>query len=78
MHKNELLDFRVAHCGGCGLQIHFWPRDGARVTCVNCGLDHEVECDSALNLSSGEKTDVAMLVAVWSVKTDGQVDVRLN
>jgi hypothetical protein len=40
----------------------FWPRDGARLTCPNCGLIHEVECESALNLITGEKMEVVMLV----------------
>lgn len=38
--------------------MFFWGLDGALVTCVGCGLAHEIERDEALSLSTGEKTEV--------------------
>ena len=78
MLKKELLDFRVRQCGGCRLQIRFWPVDGAKLTCFGCGLAHEVECDEALNLTTGERTELVMLVPVWGAKNDGRLDVSQN
>ena len=62
MFKKAFLNFRVGQCGGCGLEIRFWAHDGARLTCPNCGLNHEIECDEMLDLSSGKTTSVVMLV----------------
>jgi hypothetical protein len=64
MHKEDVLKFRVGQCGSCGLGLRFWPKDRSEVCRPNCGCAHEVECDEALNLSTGEKKEVAQLVPV--------------
>jgi hypothetical protein len=43
--------------------MRFWPVDGLKVVCPACECKHAVEIDTALNLNSGEKTEVAMLVS---------------
>jgi hypothetical protein len=48
--------------------MFFWGLDGSGVTCVKCGAEHEVEVDAALDLSSGEKREVVMLVPVERAK----------
>jgi uncharacterized Zn finger protein (UPF0148 family) len=64
MHKEDVLKFRVGKCGSCGLSLRFWPIDGSEVNCPSCGYAHEVEVDETLNLSSGEKKQIALLVTV--------------
>jgi hypothetical protein len=64
MGKKDVSKVRAGQCGSCGLRMFFWGPDGARVTCVKCGAEHEIEVDAALNLSSGERTAVVMLVPV--------------
>jgi hypothetical protein len=58
MRKNISLDFHVGQCGGCELKVRFWPSDGARLTCPNCGVAHEVEVDAALDLTTKERIEV--------------------
>jgi hypothetical protein len=53
---------RVGQCGGCDLKVHFWALERAKLMCVGCGVHHEVEVDAALDLSSGERTEIVMLV----------------
>jgi hypothetical protein len=72
-----LLDFRVGKCGSCSLTMRFWPVDGSQVNCPNCGCAHEVEVDEALNLSSGETKDIALLVPV-SRKRDPKAQTSEN
>ncbi len=57
-------EMRVGQCGGCGLKIRFWARDGAKLTCPNCGMTHEVECDEMLDLTANKRTEVVLLVPV--------------
>ncbi len=60
----------MGQCGGCGLKVRFWGVDGARVTCPNCGLDHEVEAGEMEDLTTGEKSEVALLVPMKKVSKD--------
>ncbi len=78
MTKKAFLDFRVGHCGGCALEVRFWAQDGAKVTCPNCGLNHEVECDQMLNLTTGKRTEVVMLVPVPREEGNGEHGVSVN
>lgn len=77
LHSREM---RVGQCGGCGLEIRFWPQDGTGLTCPDCGVAHEVECDEVLDLTTGEKTNVVLLVAAVEWKQDdGRVrDTSVN
>ena len=75
MFKNGIPNFHVGQCGGCGLEIRFWPQDGARLTCPNCGETHEVECDEMLDLTTGEKTEIVMLVPK---EEEGKQSASLN
>ena len=68
MHKEDIREVRAGQCGSCGLRMFFWGLDGSGVTCVKCGAEHEVEVDAALDLSSGEKREVVMLVPVERAK----------
>ena len=52
----------MGQCGGCGLEIRFWAIDGERLACPSCGLNHEVECGEALDLTTCEGTEVVVLV----------------
>lgn len=56
---------RLGQCGGCGLEIRFWARDGARLTCVGCELEHEIKCDQMLNLTTGKRTQVWCCSCRW-------------
>jgi ribosomal protein S27E len=78
MHKEDVLKFRVGQCGSCGLRMLFWSHDGAKVTCVKCGAEHEVEVDAVLNLSTGEKTELVLLVPVWGGKNENELRVSEN
>jgi hypothetical protein len=63
-YTEDVLNFRVGKCGGCGLTLRFWPIDGSEVTCPGCGAEHEVEIDTALNLSSEKETKLAWMILV--------------
>jgi hypothetical protein len=80
MHKEDFSKVQVGQCGSCGLRMFFWGPDGARVTCVGCGREHEVEVDAALDLGSGETREVVMLVLVWGAKneSEGRADAGEN
>ena len=69
---------RAEQCGGCGLRVRFWPLDGAKLTCPNCGLNHEIECDEMLDLNSGERTAVVMLVVAVEKERDWEHDASAN
>jgi hypothetical protein len=59
--------------------MFFWGPDGARVTCVKCGREHEIERDEALDLGSGERTEVVMLVPVdKNSASESRVDISSN
>jgi hypothetical protein len=59
--------------------MFFWGLDGAKITCVKCGTVHEVEVDAALDLGSGEKTEVVLLVPLARVNgSEGRADVSEN
>jgi transcription elongation factor Elf1 len=70
-------EMRVGQCGACDLKVRFWAQDGARLMCVNCGLAHEVEVDAALDLTTGKRTKVVMLVAVRKERS-WEHDTRAN
>jgi hypothetical protein len=53
-------------CSSCGFRMLFWSKDEANVICLKCGSEHEVERGEALNLGSGETSEVALLVLVKS------------
>jgi hypothetical protein len=60
--------------------MFFWGSDGALATCVKCGAEHEVEVDAALNLTTGKKKTMVMLVPVWGAKnaSEGRADIGGN
>ena len=80
MGKEDVSEVRAGACGRCELRMFFWGRDGARVTCVKCGTSHEIERDKTLDLGSGEKREVVMLVPVEKAKDEGEgrADVSEN
>jgi hypothetical protein len=71
MHKEDVVRLWLGQCGRCGLKVRFWCIDGARVTCPLCGLDQEVEAGEMENLTTGEVSEVVLLVAVGEMKRDG-------
>ena len=60
----------MGHCGRCERKIYFWALDGTKLTCVTCGLAHEVECGKARDLTTGERTKVVLLVPMRKAEED--------
>ncbi len=73
MRKEDVSKFKVGQCGGCGLGMRFWAIGDATLTCPNCGMDHEVECGEMENLTTGEKSEVTLLVPVGKMESDGVI-----
>jgi predicted RNA-binding Zn-ribbon protein involved in translation (DUF1610 family) len=71
MGKGDIWKLCRGACGSCGLRMLFWSKDEAIVKCPKCGSEHEVERGEALNLSSGKKSEVALLVLVATGKMGG-------
>lgn len=49
----------------------------AKRTCPSCGLNHEVNCGEALNLTMSEKIEV-LLVAVVGLKWEKEIQSSTN